>query len=159
MNRDELAAGLEANLSEMLDLFATDAKWLDISYAPGKWPVRDILTHVADTELAYVWRFCRASAEPGSAVEVFDQDAWVCELGGPRRSMAANSALFAGARGILIEHLRTMGEAQLLRTCHHPERGEVPAWRWAEISLGHARHHGGQVRAIREGRPWTPPKG
>lgn len=159
MNRDELAAGLEANLAEMIDLFGTDERWLDSSYAPGKWPVRDILTHVADTELAYVWRFCRAAAEPGSAVEVFDQDAWVRELGGSRRSMAAACALFAATRGTLIEHVRAMPDGQLARACNHPERGAVPALRWAEISLNHARHHGGQVRAIREGRPWTPPKG
>ena len=159
MNRDELAEGLEANLAEMIDLFGTDEKWLDSTYAPGKWPVRDILTHVADTELAYVWRFCRAAAEPGSGVEVFDQDAWVRELGGPRRSMAMACALFAAARGVLLEHVRGMSEGQLARTCLHPERGEVSALRWAEISLNHARHHGEQVRAIREGRPWTPLKG
>src|ERR1700710_2876746 len=47
------------------------------SYAPGKWSARQILTHLAQAELAFGNRVRMALSTPGYAAQSFDQDAWM----------------------------------------------------------------------------------
>src|SRR3954471_23569114 len=53
------------------------------SYAPGKWDARQILTHLAQSEIALGYRARMALTTPGYAAQPFDQDAWMnIEAGG-----------------------------------------------------------------------------
>src|SRR5258708_28290977 len=47
------------------------------SYAPGKWDARQILTHLAQSEIALGYRARMALTSPGYAAQSFDQDAWM----------------------------------------------------------------------------------
>ncbi len=49
---------------------------LQKSYGPGKWTIRQILVHLADTEIVLNERIRRAIAEEHPFVVVFDQDRW-----------------------------------------------------------------------------------
>src|SRR3954463_6583528 len=49
----------------------------DRTYAPGKWTARQILTHLAQTEIALGYRARMALTTPGYAAQPFDQDAWM----------------------------------------------------------------------------------
>jgi len=159
MNQNELLASLESNRDRTARLFEIAPPSLDKCYAPGKWSVCQILTHVADVELVLWWRFSRAAAEPGANVEPFDQDVWVDRLCVPDRSLDASKAGFLGARALLIDMVRTLPQETLNSTCVHPEYTEqVAAMRWAQIALKHAAHHADQVEAICAGRPWPEEK-
>src|SRR5215208_6762297 len=74
------------------------------TYAPGKWTARQILTHLAQTELALGNRARMALATPDYAAQSFDQDRWIqreSALGGREAAdalvagNAMNRALFA----------------------------------------------------------------
>src|SRR6266513_2220361 len=60
---------------------AMTAEWtpqqFERTYAPGKWSARQILTHLAQTELALGARARMALATPGYAAQSFDQDQWM----------------------------------------------------------------------------------
>src|SRR6266542_1260038 len=47
------------------------------TYAPGKWTVRQILIHLAQTELALGNRARMAIATPNYVAQAFDQDRWM----------------------------------------------------------------------------------
>jgi hypothetical protein len=47
------------------------------SYAPGKWDARQILTHLAQSEIALGYRARMALTSPAYAAQSFDQDAWM----------------------------------------------------------------------------------
>src|SRR5688572_18182520 len=47
------------------------------TYAPGKWTARQILTHLAHTEMALGTRARMALATPNYTAQPFDQDRWV----------------------------------------------------------------------------------
>src|SRR5215471_1954740 len=47
------------------------------SYAPGKWTARQILTHLAQTELALGTRARMALATPDYSSQAFDQNRWM----------------------------------------------------------------------------------
>ena len=67
------------------------------SYAPGKWSARQILVHLAQTELALSTRARFALAQPGYIAQPFSQDDWMPIDGGAdaRTALAAYVALRA----------------------------------------------------------------
>jgi hypothetical protein len=44
--------------------------------SPKKWSVRDILCHLADTEIVFAYRFRQTVAEPHHIIQPYDQDAF-----------------------------------------------------------------------------------
>jgi hypothetical protein len=125
------------------------------TYAPGKWKVNQILAHVADCEFINLWRFLKAVAEPGSNVEVFEENDWATRLDYAKRPVDVSRDIFLAARNMLIHHMEKMPEERLLGECHHPEKGTMPGWRWARLTVGHCQHHLGQIEAARAGKPWV----
>src|SRR5258706_11416390 len=64
------------------------------SYAPGKWDARQILTHLAQSEIALGYRARMALTTPGYTAQSFDQDSWMSIEAG-----AGGPGLPAGVRG------------------------------------------------------------
>lgn len=155
MDRDHIIKRLEANCRAVAAHFEAPAAELNRTYAPGKWTVLQILSHVADCELITGWRFGRAVAEPGSSVEAFEENAWADRFAYGERPVHLNRDLFLAARKLLIHHVQAL-PIERLRTCaSHPEKGKLPASTWAEMTAAHAEHHLGQIEAARSGKPWV----
>ena len=57
----------------------------DFVTAPGKWSIRQIVAHLADTELVYAHRMRQMVAEENPTLIAFDQDAWTKNLDYARR--------------------------------------------------------------------------
>ncbi len=53
----------------------------DFTIAPGKWSIREITAHLADTELVAGHRFRQLIAEDNPTLVAFDQNAWARNLG------------------------------------------------------------------------------
>jgi hypothetical protein len=73
----EIIAKLESTRIRTLPYFELSKEQLDRTYAPGKWPIRVILHHIADTETVLYDRIRRVLSEPGQVQWAFNQDAWV----------------------------------------------------------------------------------
>jgi hypothetical protein len=67
---------LKTTKAKTLLFFELSEKELSKAYGPGKWTVRQILNHLADTEIVLNERIRRAIAEVHPFVIVFDQDRW-----------------------------------------------------------------------------------
>ena len=67
-------AETHSRLSALLDALGRDGA--DRVLVPGKWSARQILCHLADTELAFAFRLRQALAEPHHVIQPFDQDKW-----------------------------------------------------------------------------------
>lgn len=156
MDRNELSERLLANTTRFLGHFDAPEEELGRSYGPGKWSAREILCHLADVELANLWRFLKAVTEDGSSVECFDENAWAKILDYPSRPISISRDLFVGARGLLQHSVETLADSALSSKCHHPEKGTLTGWRWLQLILDHADHHLGQVEAARSGTEWKP---
>lgn len=61
-------------LMRLVSAFSAEA--LHDPPAPGKWSLREILCHLADTELAFSVRIRQTLAEPHHVIQPFDQDRW-----------------------------------------------------------------------------------
>lgn len=117
------------------------------SYAPGKWPARQLLTHLAQAEMVFANRLRFGLAEDGYVIQPFDQDAWM-DVEAHADGLAALGA-YLGLRQMNLALCRTLSPAQRARTFRHPEKGEVSVEWVMTFFAGHERHHLPQLDAIR----------
>jgi hypothetical protein len=146
-NRDPLTAlGETPEQIRALAEHWSEAQW-NSSYAPGKWTARQIVLHLAQTEMALTTRVRYAISEEGYRAQPFSQDAWMAADGqadGPT-ALAAYLAL----RRLNVLMFRNLSPEQRARTFQHPEYGDLtPAWVMAQLA-GHDLHHLAQLQRIR----------
>src|SRR6266852_1422592 len=58
---------------------------VDFAPAPGKWTIRQIMAHLADSELVGAHRLRLVIAEGNPTLTAFDQNAWTSHLDSARR--------------------------------------------------------------------------
>jgi hypothetical protein len=81
--------------------------------APEKWSIAEIVTHLADAELAMGWRLRNMLANPGVALTWWDEAAWAERLGyaqhrrhHPAAGVEFKALPLTGGRLPLIRHMR-----------------------------------------------------
>ena len=116
-------------------------------YAPGKWKARDILAHLADTELAMGFRIRQVVA--GAAIQPFDQDVWAQRYGKLEPSLAVET--FRALRGWNLALLATFDLDDWLSEGLHPERGVESVDVMVRYLAGHDLHHLEQLERIAAG--------
>ncbi|MDQ3692968.1 MAG: DinB family protein [Chloroflexota bacterium] len=127
----------------------TDAE-LDARPAPGEWTTREIVHHLADSEMTSAIRLRRLIAEPAPAMVGYDQDEFVRALSYPGRPIAGSFQAFAGARASTAEILDQLSEIDWGRAGTHNEiDGPYGAEDWLRIYAGHAHDHADQIRVAR----------
>jgi hypothetical protein len=128
----------------------------DRRYAPGKWDARQILTHLAQSEIALGYRARMALTTPGYASQSFDQDRWMAiEASGPAgpRGLSGHDALDAllGMAAMNIALFASLSEADRATTLSHPEYGSLTVDWIIHQMAGHQIHHLKQLEAIAAG--------
>ena len=129
---------------------ARDAE-LDRRPAPGKWTSREIVHHLADSEMTSAIRLRRLLAEDRPVIVGYDQEEFARKLHYDR-PIAASLAAFKASRDTSGEILDRMSEAEWAREGTHSESGHYSVLRWLEIYAAHAHGHADQIRNARRAR-------
>ena len=118
----------------------------DRMLAPGKWNARQILLHLAQTEMALGNRARMALATPSYAAQRFDQDAWVDR----ETRITGSEALEALAAMSRMNAALFEGLSQTDReiTMSHPEYGSITVDWIIHLLPGHRMHHLAQLQTI-----------
>ena len=106
--------------------------------SPGKWNVREIVTHLADCEIAFGFRL-RQSAAGEKLIQPFDQDDWARNYSAYGFAAAMNT--FQAMRAWNLAFIRSLTEEQKRMLVTHPERGTMTVWTIVETIAGHDLHH------------------
>lgn len=122
----------------------------DFVPAPGKWSIRQIVAHVADSEIVCAHRMRQMIAEDRPTLIAFDQEAWARNLDYARRKPKQSLESFRRVRAENYELLKELPETAYARTGHHSERGPVTLRSQLELLAQHAESHARQMQAIRE---------
>jgi hypothetical protein len=101
-----LVRALESTRVETLGFFKLGEPELSRSYGPGKWSVRFLLHHLADTETVLYERIRRAISEPHPTVNVMDQDAWAKELDYTGMPLEISRDIYTSVRSAVIHLAR-----------------------------------------------------
>jgi DinB family protein len=147
-NREPVAA-IRDSLARVRSLTASwSARDFERSYAPGKWSARQILTHLAQSELAFGTRARMALAAPKRdyVAQPFDQDQWIARetaLDGREAldALLAMSAMNAALYG-------SLSAADRAAAFSHPEYGALTIDWLIHQSAGHLLHHLAQLETI-----------
>ena len=121
---------------------------LDARPAPNKWSARDIVHHLADSEMVAAVRVRRLIAEDRPAIVGYDQDDYARRLK-YNRPHEASLELFRAARASTAELLGQLSEGDWLREGTHSEMGRYGMDTWLRLYAVHAHKHAQQIRAAR----------
>jgi hypothetical protein len=157
MNKATVLRDLDRTRELVVPFFDSDAELLRRSYGTGKWTLRQILAHLADSEVVSQARTRFILSEPGTSIVPFDQDKWTRTLLYEQRSVPLMRRLFITTRESLIELVDLLPEVLFGREGRHPEHPSYRAWDVVTRTATHTKHHYGQLVAIRDGVPWLPP--
>jgi hypothetical protein len=127
---------------------ATEAE-LDMAPAPEKWTPRQIVHHLADSEMTSAIRLRLLIASDRPRIMGYDQDEFAKRLHYPDRSIAASLEAFKGARASSGEILDHLTDAEWERQGTHSEIGPYSVDLWLEIYAVHAHNHAAQIRVAR----------
>jgi hypothetical protein len=121
---------------------------LDAKPAPGKWSAREIVHHLADSEMTSAVRLRLLVAAERPAIVGYDQDEFSRRLHYDRPIEASLDA-FKASRRATAEILDRMTEAEWAREGTHSELGRYTPETWLEIYAVHAHNHAQQIRIAR----------
>ena len=127
---------------------ATDAE-LDAHPAPGKWSARQIVHHLADSEMTSAVRIRLLLASDRPQIAGYDQEEFARKLHYDRPIEASLAALKA-ARQTTADILDRISEADWAREGTHSEHGRYGMDTWLGIYGIHAHDHAAQIRVARE---------
>ena len=114
-------------------------------YAEGKWSVKEVVGHMADTERVFAYRALRFARADETPLPGFEQNSYVEAAGFGRRTLADLAEEFADVRKATLKLLASFDEEVLDRVgtaSGHPMSVRALAW----VIAGHERHHVGILR-------------
>jgi hypothetical protein len=126
---------------------ATD-KDLDARPAPGKWTAREIVHHLADSEMTSAIRLRLLVAENNAMIRAYNEKEFATRLH-YNRPIANSLLAFQAARLSTGDLLDMMTDADFAKTGTHPDHGSYGVERWLEIYAEHAHKHADQIRRAR----------
>jgi len=147
--RDALVAKYKDGYAQVVRALedTSDAE-LDRRPAPGKWTAREIVHHLADSEMTSAIRLRRLLAEDRPVIVGYDQEEFARKLHYDRPIDASLDA-FKAARATTGAILDRMTEDEWAREGTHSESGRYTVLQWLEIYALHAHKHAEQIRVAR----------
>ncbi len=116
--------------------------------APGKWSVRHVIQHLADSELVWGWRLRIVLAQDRPVLTGYDQDLWAERLRYDEADAAQALHDFATIRDANLRLLRRLSAEDMERAGVHSERGAESIGHMIRLYAGHDLLHLRQIERI-----------
>jgi len=133
----EVIAATPARLKGLIARMPPDQLALRPPQTP--WNAREIVVHVADSELVFAYRLRRTLAEDSPTVTPWDQDRWADHYAAFDFESAL--ALFLALRRAILLLINAIPPEERRRPVTHPERGIMTFWTIVETMAGHDANH------------------
>lgn len=115
-------------------------------YAPGKWSIKQVLGHLADTERVFSYRIFRIGRGDATPLAGFDQNAYVDAAHSDERPLTELLEEFLSVREATLRLVDGLNDEQLARRGVANEAA-VSARALVYIAAGHVAHH---MRILRD---------
>jgi hypothetical protein len=147
--RDALVAQYEAGYDAVLTSLAgiTATEW-EAREAPGEWSPREIVHHLADSEMTSAIRLRRLIVEDRPVIVGYDQEAFAQRLFYDR-PIEGSLAAFKASRDTTAQILHRLTPGDWLREGTHSESGRYSVEDWLRTYAAHAHDHANQIRRAR----------
>ena len=121
---------------------------LDRRPTPTEWSAREVVHHLADSEMTSAIRLRRLIAEDRPMIVGYDEREFSRRLHYERPIQASLDA-FRAARQTTAEILERLSDADWTREGTHSESGRYTVETWLEIYAKHGLDHAEQIRRAR----------
>jgi hypothetical protein len=122
----------------------------DLDARTAGWTAREIVHHLADSEMTSAIRLRRLLAEDHPIIGGYDEERFSRVLHYSDRPIEAALDAFAAARRTTAEILARMTDDEWSREGTHSESGRYTAEDWLSIYAAHAHDHAAQIGRIRQ---------
>ena len=138
--------------AELVAVVATGAAGAEVDHraTPERWSVRQIMCHLADSEMVGRDRFSRTIAEENPALICYDEKAWAEKLDYHKRKFSQALETFRRIRGENYELLKDQPVENWSRTAVHSVQGTLTLRDLLRIYAEHAEGHARQIKEARE---------
>ncbi|WP_312471944.1 DinB family protein [Neobacillus sp.] len=137
----DLLSVLNENLAETVALFeGISVGDGNFRYAPGKWSIKEVLGHMADTERIMSYRLLRIGRGDQTPLAGFNENDYIAEAGLNNLSIKNILDDFASVRNATITLIQNMSEKAWAKV-GFANNTEVTPRAIAYIIAGHAIHH------------------
>jgi len=147
---------LEGTRDETLRFFGLAEDDLALTYGPGKWSVRFVLHHIADSETVLFERVRRTLSEPKPVLWVFDPDLWAKGLDYASLPLEVSRRVYEATRAAVIHfaghHYETSGHLEFV----HSVTGVRTLKDELDKIASHNEHHLGHIRKALESKGLNP---
>ena len=133
----------------------TDAE-LDARPGVDEWSPREIVHHLADSEMTAAIRLRKLLAEDNPTIQGYDEPEFARKLH-YERPLEGSLLAFRGARESTTTLLHRLGDSDWSRAGTHTESGRYTVETWLRIYAAHGHDHADQIRRARE-RASAPPR-
>ena len=116
--------------------------------APGKWSIREIISHLADTDMVMDCRARWIAFENHPTLVPFDQEKWAAGRAREKEPVTETLERFRLLRRSQIRLFRRASKTDFRRTGFHPERGVVTLRVQLETLAGHDLNHLAQIQRL-----------
>lgn len=117
---------------------------------PGTWSVRQVVQHLADSDLVGGFRFRMILAHDAPEIPGYDQDLWAERLAYKDSDLATALDDFDFLRRLNLRLLRRATPEDMQRVMRHAERGDEPLGYMIKLHAGHDVVHLRQIARIRQ---------
>lgn len=123
---------------------------LDGRPGPAEWSAREVVHHLADSEMRSAIRLRRLLAEDAPTILSYDEEEYARRLHYDR-PVESSLELFRTVRESTAAILDRLGDDEWAREGTHTESGRYTVEGWLEIYARHAHDHAEQIRRARGG--------
>lgn len=116
---------------------------------PGKWSVRQVVQHLADSELVGGFRCRMILAHDAPLLPGYDQDLWAVRLRYEEADLEAALEMLTVLRQASVRLFERASPADLERVMRHEERGNESLGELIRLYAGHDIVHLRQIARIR----------
>lgn len=118
---------------------------LDTPYRLGGWTIRQLVHHLADSNMNAYIRFKLAMTEDKPTIKPYDEALWA-ELVDSKLLIEVSTTLLEGLHKRWVVLLRSLSSAGLDRTLIHPDIGQLTIKKLVSLYAWHGSHHLAQIK-------------
>lgn len=140
-DNQDLITALQKSIMDIYDLDQNKIISLgDQVYEPGKWTIKQLLLHIADTERVFVYRALRFARRDNTPLQGFDEKLFAATSFANDRSLDSIFEELITLRQSTLVFYRNLNEEQLLAT-GQVMTGPISVLAIGYALIGHQIHH------------------
>jgi DinB superfamily len=116
----------------------------------NSWNIKEVIIHLADSELVVVYRMKKIIAEENPLLNLMHQDLWTSNLNYNLLDHRPFLNLFKAIRETMVLQLRTINIEVFNRTGSHETLGEISLKELVIRYIGHVEEHIKQIERLKQ---------